>query len=108
VHRKDTFGRQQVVERGEDRLLDLARVLGAADEHGVPAEVDQDEGLAVGSVAGRVGLHRREGHDGEIGLEFEQLVGCRPDEQVAREQAVPRELGDHANAKPVVRVGTGE
>src|SRR6266851_8580792 len=101
MHRKDALRRQEVVQGGEDRLLDLARVLSAADEYQMTSEVDQDEGLAVGSVTSRVGLHRREGHDSEIRLEVEQLVGCRPDKQVAREKAVPRELGDHANAKPM-------
>ena len=107
MHRKDTLRRQQIVQRGEDRFFDLARVFGAADEDCVSPEVDEDEGLAVGSVNGRVGLDRWQGDDGEIGLESHQLVGVRTDEQVAREKAVPGELGDHADAEPVPRVGAG-
>src|SRR5205807_2092530 len=51
VHRKHVLGRQQVVERGEDRLLDLAGVTGAANQDDAAPQVDQDEGLAFRAVA---------------------------------------------------------
>ena len=107
VHREDALGREQIVQRGEDRLFDLTCVFGAADEDRVSPEVDEDEGLAVGSVDSRVGLDRWQGDDGEVGLESHQLVGVGADKQVAREQAVPRVLGDHADAQAVTRVGAG-
>ena len=47
-------------------------------------------------------------HHREIGLEILQLVGLRPHEHVAREQAVPRRLGDHAHAQAIARIGAGE
>ena len=42
--------RQRVVEDGEDRLLDLAGVVRAADQHELAAEVDEDEDLGARAV----------------------------------------------------------
>ena len=108
VHRKHILGGQQVVERDEDRLLDLAGVTRTADEHDAAPEVDQDERLALRAVAGGVSLHRRQRDDREIRLEAQMLFGVGPDEEVAREQAVPRHLGDHAHPQPEARVGARE
>src|SRR5205823_10640291 len=58
MHRKDVLRREQVVERGENRLLDLACVTGAADDDDPPAEVDQDERLTARAVSLRLGLER--------------------------------------------------
>jgi len=55
-----------------------------------------------------VGLERRQRDDREVGLEAHELIGVRPYEQVAREQAVPRQLRDDAHAQPVPRVRAGE
>jgi len=62
VHRQDARRGEQVVHHGEDRLLDLARVQGSADQHLLAPEVDQDEDLAprpvhlgAGVEAGRAG-----------------------------------------------------
>ena len=53
-------------------------------------------------------LHGGQRDDGEVRLEREQLVGVGADEQVAREQAVPRQLSDDPHTQPVARVGTGK
>ena len=50
VHRQHALQRQRVVEDGEDRLLDLAGVVRAADEHELLAEVDEDEDLGARAV----------------------------------------------------------
>ena len=42
MHRHDALCRQQVVERGEHRLLHLAGIGGAADQHDHAREVDGD------------------------------------------------------------------
>jgi hypothetical protein len=108
VHREHALRRQQVVERGEDRLLDLAGVTRAADDHDLLSEVDQDEGLALGAIARRVGLHGGQRDHGEVRLELHLLISCGPDEQVAGEQAVPGELRDNAHPKPEARIGARE
>ena len=51
--------RQHVVHHGEHRLLDLARVLGAADEDQMLSEVEDDEGLGAGAF--RLGSALKEG-----------------------------------------------
>jgi len=83
MHRKDVLRREQVVERGEDRLLDLARVTGAADDDDPPAEVDQDERLTARAVSLRLGFERGQRDHGEIRFEVHQFVRGRTDEQVA-------------------------
>ena len=108
VHRKHALRREEVVEGGEDRLLDLPGVAGAADDHDPTAEVDQDEGLAPRAVALSVRLHGGQRDDGEVGLEAHLLVRGRADEQVAGEQAVPGELADDADPQPEPRVGAGK
>ena len=108
MHWEHALRREQVVERGEDRLLDLARISRAADDHDPPAQVDEDKGLTARAVGLRIGLHRRQRHHREVRFEVHQLVGVGADEQVAREQAVPGKLRDDAHAQPVARVGAGE
>ncbi len=56
VHGEDALLRQQVVHHAEDALLDLAGVLGAADQHQALGEVDQDEGRGAGAVGRRIGV----------------------------------------------------
>src|SRR5207245_2835022 len=67
VHRKHPLGREQVVECGEDRLLDLARVFGAADENHAAPEVDEDERFAMGPMLSGVGLDGWQRRDWEVG-----------------------------------------
>src|SRR5712692_3690336 len=56
----------------------------------------------------RIRVDRWQRNDGEVGLEAEQVVRGRADEEVAREQAVPGELGDNADVQAVPRIGAGE
>ena len=48
------------------RLLHFARVRSAADQHGAPGEVQQDEDFGVHAVAFGIGLELRCGDDGEL------------------------------------------
>ena len=104
VHREHAAQRQQVVQRAEDRLLDLAGVARATDEHQPFGEVQRDHHLGVGAVADRVGLERWAVDDGELRHVPGHIV---EDEEVAREQAVPGVLGDDADGEPVAAVGAG-
>ena len=53
VHREDALERQAVVHQREDRLLDLARVEGAADQHLLARRVEDDERAGARAVRRR-------------------------------------------------------
>ena len=108
VHRDDAVERQPVVHEREDRLLDLAGVLGAADQHLAAGRVEEDEGRAAGAVGLGIGLDRGRVQDERLRLELLELLARRVDEERLREERVPRAVGDDANAEPVRRVGSGE
>ena len=103
VHREHALLRQQVVQNREHRLLDLAGVVRAANDHELLLEADGDANLGLGAVAGGMwrGSRTRAGPSTR-GLKFE-LFGRRPQEQAPGEQAVPRLLGDDAQRQPVSR-----
>ena len=105
VHGQHVARRHEVVHDGEDRLLAFAGVSRAADQHQAAGEIEQHHGLGVGSVG--VGQRLEAGNldDGELGRVLRQLPVLRRDEQVAREQAVPGELRDHADRQPEAPVG---
>ena len=73
VHREDAFERKAVVHDGEDRLLDLAGVLGAADQHFRARGMEDDERLAARPVLVRVGLDLGRVEDDRVGLEVGEL-----------------------------------
>ena len=108
VHRHHALLRQQVVERGEHRLLHLAGIGGAADQHDHAGEVDGDHRLAQRAVAGRIGPKRRQVDDRHLGHEALELVRLRPDQQVADEQRMPGIFGDDARAQAVIAVGAAD
>ena len=109
VHRHHVAQRQQVVHHGEDRLLDLPRVARAADQNEPPREVEQDERTRIGPVACRVGRHRRDVDHGELRGVAAARRACRLlQEHRAREQAVPRPLGDDAYGKSIRGIGPRE
>jgi hypothetical protein len=104
VHREDAAQREHEVERPEDRLLDLAGVLGVGDQHEALAVVDRDRGAAARSVPSGVGLERRQGQHGPsrrpIGLALAH-------EQVADEERVPGALGHDPDRHLRRGVGAG-
>ena len=74
VHRQDALERQAVVHHREDRLLDLARVVRAADQHLRARRVQHDERAAARAVLLRIGLERRRVQDERVRLERVELV----------------------------------
>ena len=107
VHGQHVARRHEVVHDGEDRLLALAGVGRAADQHQAPGEIEQHHGLGVGPVGLGARLEAGRLDDGELRLVAGQFPIRRRDEQVAREQAVPGELRDHADRQAVVAIGAG-
>ncbi len=108
VHRHHVLLRQQVVEHGEDRLLDLPCVAGAADDDELPREVDDDEGFGIGAVDLRLGVEGGKVDDGELGPVVAEFFRSGAQEHVACEQGVPGPLADDAHRNPVHGACAGE
>src|SRR5262249_44672054 len=94
-----------IVERGEDRLLHLAGVVGAADQDNALGKVDRDDGLGAHAVALGISLERRQAQNGEIGDVVGELGALGTDQQRADEQRVPGELGIDPRLDAVFGVG---
>ena len=75
---QDVLQRQQIVQHAEDRLLDLARVARAADEHQPPREVQRDDDVGRGPVPGGIGLEARGIDDRERRLTARRRVNPAP------------------------------
>ena len=105
VHAQHAPARQQVIHDGEDALLDFPGVLGAADEDQLALEVDDDEHVAVGAIALRIGVEVGELEHREARLEAVSLGALGPDEHGVGEQAVPGGFGDDPHRQPGGRVG---
>ena len=69
VHREDALERKPVVHHREDRLLDLARVERAADQHLGAARVQHDERARPRPVLLRIGLDGGRVQDERLRLE---------------------------------------
>ena len=106
MHRHDILRRQREIEVGEDRLLHLARIGRAADQHDLAGEIAGDHGLGAAAVTGRIGLEGRQVDDGEFGRETLELAALGTDQQVADEQGVPGIFGEDPGADPIGRIGT--
>src|SRR5262249_61811593 len=68
VHRQHALQRQHIVERAEDGLLILARVLGAADQNDLLLDIYDHGGLGFGAVGGRLGVEARRADRGPLRL----------------------------------------
>ena len=68
MHRQYVFWRQQIIQQREDRLLHLARVARAHDQHQPAFEIDHDAGLRARAVALRIALEVRREHQRELRL----------------------------------------
>jgi hypothetical protein len=108
VHRHDILGRQVIVECREDRLLGLAGIGGAADQDHALGKVDRDHGFGAAAMARRIGAEARAVDDGELRLEVLVLAGFRNPQQVADEERVPGEFGDHGHRQAVGQVSAAE
>ncbi len=107
VHRHDVLGRQIEVERGEHRLLHLAGVGRAADQHDLTGEIDRHHGVGAlaAAVTLGVGAERRQVDDGEFGHEAGELLELGADQQLADEQRVPGVFGEDADLDAVGVIG---
>ena len=107
VHRHHALRRQIEVQRGEHRLLHLARIGRAADQHDLAGEIDRDHrvGAFAAAVALGVGLERRQVDDGHVRHVARQLRALRTDQQLADEQRVPGEFGEDARLDAIFRIG---
>ena len=108
VHRQNVLFRIEVIEDREHRLLHLARVARAANEHRSLREVHHDKGRGVGAVPLGVGLEFGSMQHGEAGIEIGQILGRRPDEHVAHEVRVPSVWRHEPDRHPHLRIGAGE
>ncbi len=108
VHGEDILHREEIVEHGEDGLLQLSRISSSSDENHPPAEVEDDEGSRPGAMPGRVGLKLGGVEDGVFGLEIGEFRGIGPDEHVPDEEGLPGPGGDESHRHPVVGVGSSE
>jgi hypothetical protein len=107
VHREDAAQREEVVEDGEDRFLDLARVLRASDEHDAAGEVEDDEGFGACAVARGIRGERGRVEDVEVGAVGGQRVVVGTEEKVPREEGVPGALRDEADREALFGIGAG-
>ncbi len=108
VHREHALEREPVVHDCEDRLLDLARVEGAADDDLDARRVEADERLGARRVLVGIRGDGRRVEDERLRLHVLELVVRRVDEERLREEGMPRRLGDHADGDAVRAVGAGE
>ena len=108
VHAHHPLGGQQIVHDGEDRLLHLAGIGGAADQDQLPGKVHRDHGAADAAMPGRIGREAGQVNDGEFRVERGQLFRGGADQQVVHEQRVPGIFGHHPHADPVGEVGAAE
>ncbi len=107
MHRHHALGGEQIIQRGEHRLLHLAGVARAADQHHPAAEIDGDDGFRSHPVSLGVGLERRQVEDRQIGDEIPELGGFRANQQIADEQRVPGVFREHPGLEPVAGIGAG-
>ena len=107
MHTEHPLAREQVVQYGEDGLLDLAGVAGAADQDQAAAEVQDDEDLGMGAFLLRQSVEARCIEDGELRHVLLQTIMREAQKQVAGEQTVPGVLADHPKGQPIARIGPG-
>ena len=105
MHRQHAPRGQKIVHHRENRLLDFARVVRAADQDQLLGEVQHDEHLGTGTVNRGDRLQVRRVQHGEIRLEIVVFFDLRIDEHVLGKKAVPCLLGDHAHLDAVIRIG---
>ena len=105
MHRQDALGGKQVVEHREDRLLDLAGIVGAADQDQALGEVEHHEDFAPRPVDLGDRLHPGGVKHRELGHEIGALLVAGQQEHVADEEAVPGLLGHDPHRQPVGGVG---
>src|SRR5947209_15113217 len=90
MHREHAIPGQQIVEHGEDRLLDLSGIAGAANEKETALEIQEDEDFRARSLV-LWPCHEVWNVDhGERRLSVNLAAARSPDEHIAGEHAVIR------------------
>ena len=108
VHREHALLGQDIVHDGEHGLLDLARVLRAADHDLVRLIVDEDRGLGARPVDLGDALEAGGGDDGIVLAEVRELLGRRAAQQLVDEEVLARQLVDDAERLRILGIGAGE
>ena len=108
VHRHHAQLRHQVVQHGKDRLLVLACIGGATDQHKLLRKAQDDEDLRRGAVDLGDSLELRNGHHGKARGERRKLFCRGLDEHVLHEQRVVGMLLDETNIQSILLVGAGD
>ena len=109
VHREDVLLGQHIVHRGEDALLDLACVLGAADDDEVRLIVDHDGSLGVDAVHHGIALEAGGAEDGVVRLAVGgKLFRGRADEKLMDEEILRSKLVDDAELLGMCGIGACE
>ena len=108
MHRHHAAFRKQIVERGEHRLLHLAGIGGAADQHDHAAEVDGDHRFRMRAVPRRIGAERRQVDDRHVRHEAGEIGSFGADQEVADEQRVPGVLGHDPHRQTMRGVGAAD
>ncbi|MCY1276848.1 hypothetical protein D9M69_271470 [compost metagenome] len=100
MHRQHVLLRQQEVLHREHRLLHLAGVAHAGDQHLALGEVEDHAAIGVGAVTLGHALEVGDVEHLPLGLAG-RVVGFRVDEQLAAEQVLPGGLGGHLHRQVV-------
>ena len=100
--------RQQEIHHAEDRLLHLAGIRRAANEHDVPGEVGENECAGTGAISFRFGVKLRRGDHGKFGNVRSEFTLSGLDEELLYEERVPGVLRDDADRQLIRGGGTGK
>src|SRR5262249_62244509 len=85
--------------------FDLPGIARFGDEHDHSTEIHGNHGPTAYAVTLGIGLERRQVDNGEIGNELCEIGALGTDQQLANEQRVPGELGEHAHLDAIGRIG---
>ena len=108
VHGEHTHLRQHIVHHGEYGLLDLAGILGAANDHLACFIVHQNGGLRAGTVDLGDALEAGRGNDGVVLMEILQLLTRRTAQQLVDKQVLAGQLIHNAERLGVLGIGAGK
>src|SRR3546814_703808 len=108
VHRHHALYGEQIVEDAEYRLLHLAGIGGAADQHELLGEIDRDHRLAARAMLRGIGTKARQVDDRIFAVERREFGRGRAAEQGTDELAVPREFGDDLDADAMLGLRAAE
>src|SRR3546814_2403906 len=92
----------------EYRLLHLAGIGGAADQHELLGEIDRDHRLAARAMLRGIGTKARQVDDRIFAVERREFGRGRAAEQGTDELAVPREFGDDLDADAMLGLRAAE